>query len=185
MTVITIITARDMRWVLAGRGSAVVARATSTQDLRMVDGIGRRKYVCVVTILANIGCLYVRRTLADGIETVVTACTIIDDTEVIKVCRPPASCRMAVIAGIAARNMRWMLAGRDDAVVATVAGADNLGMVNSEDWRKDVGVMAIFANIAGENMCRVLANGIDAVMAVNTLTSDIQMVEVGWQPGYR
>ena len=85
MTVITIITARDMRWVLAGRGSAVVARATSTQDLRMVDGIGRRKYVCVVTILANIGCLYVRRTLADGIETVVTVTTLTSDIQMVEV----------------------------------------------------------------------------------------------------
>ena len=73
MTVITIVTARDMRWMLACRYSAVVARAASTQDLRMVDGIGRRKYVRVVTILTNVACLHVRRTLADGINTVVTA----------------------------------------------------------------------------------------------------------------
>jgi len=73
MAVITIITARDMRWVLACCCSAVVARAAGTQNLRMVDGIGRRKYVCVVTILTNVACLYVRRTLADGINTVVTA----------------------------------------------------------------------------------------------------------------
>ena len=92
---------------------------------------------------------------------------------------------MAVIAGIAARNMRRMFACCDDAVVAAVAGPDDLSVVNSEDRRKDVGVVAIFANIAGENMCRVLANGIDAVMAVNTLASDVQMVEVGWQPSYR
>ena len=39
----------------------------------MVDGIGRRKYVGVVAILANIACLYVRRTLTDGINAVVTA----------------------------------------------------------------------------------------------------------------
>jgi len=92
---------------------------------------------------------------------------------------------MAVIAGIAARNVRRMLAGRDNAVVAAVASPDNLSVVNSEDWRKDVGVVAILTNIAGENMCQVLANGIDIVMAVNTLTSDVQVVEVGWQPAYR
>jgi len=73
MTVITIVTARDMRWMLACRCGAVVARAASAQDLRMVDGIGRRKYVRVVTILTNVACLYVRRTLADGINAVVTA----------------------------------------------------------------------------------------------------------------
>jgi len=73
MTVVTIVTACDMRWMLACCRSAIVARATSTQNLRMVDGIGRRKYVCVVTILTNVACLYMRRTLADGINTVVTA----------------------------------------------------------------------------------------------------------------
>ena len=92
---------------------------------------------------------------------------------------------MAVIAGIAACNMRWMLARRDDAVVTAVAGADNLSVVNREDRRKDVGVVAILTIVTGENMCQVLANGIDAVMAVNTLTSDVQMVEVGWQPTHR
>ena len=91
---------------------------------------------------------------------------------------------MAVIAGIAARNMRRMLAGCDNTVVAAVASPDNLSVVNSEGWRKDVGVVAILTNIAGENMRRTLANGIDVVMAVNTLTSDIQVVEVGWQPAY-
>lgn len=73
MTVIAIITARDMRWVLTCRRSAVVARPASSQYLCMVNGIGRRKYVCVVTILTNVACLYVRRTLADRVNTVVTA----------------------------------------------------------------------------------------------------------------
>ena len=103
----------------------------------------------------------------------------------IKVCWPPASCRVAVIAGIAARNMRRMFACGYDAVVAAVAGPDDLRVVNSEDRRKDVGVVAILTSVTGENMGQILANGINAVMAVNTLTGDIQMVEVGWQPGYR
>ena len=92
---------------------------------------------------------------------------------------------MAVIASIAARNMRRVLAGRDNAVVAAVAGPDNLSVVNSEGWHEDVGIVAILTNIAGENMRRAFANGIDIVMAVNTLTSDVQVVEVGWQPANR
>ena len=73
MTVIAIITTCDMSWMLACRCSAVVARTAGTQHLGMVDGIGRRKYVGVVTILTNVACLNVRRALADGINTVVTA----------------------------------------------------------------------------------------------------------------
>jgi len=92
---------------------------------------------------------------------------------------------MAVIAGITAGNMRWMFACRDDTVVAAVASPDDLRVVNSKDWRKDVGVVAVLTNIAGLDMHQVLANGIDTVVAVNTLAGDVQMVEVGWQPADR
>ena len=73
MAIVTIVAARDMCWMFAGCCSSVVARTASTQDLGVVDGIGRREYIRVVTIPTNVGCLYVRRTLADGINTVVTA----------------------------------------------------------------------------------------------------------------
>ena len=185
MTIIAIVTAGYMRWVLTCRRGAVVARTASSQYLRMVNDIGRRKYVCVVTILTNVGCLYVCRTLAGGFNSVVAARTIIDDTEVIEVCWPPADRRVAVVAGIAAGNMRRMLARRDDAVMAAAAGTDNLHVINRKDRREYIGVVAVLANIASENMCLVLANGVDAVMAINTLTSDVQMVEIGWQPSYR
>lgn len=92
---------------------------------------------------------------------------------------------MAVIAGITARDMRWVFAGCDDAIMAAVAGADNLRVINGEDRRKDIGVVAVLANVAGLDVRQILANGIDTVMAVNTLTSDIQVVKVGWQPSHR
>ena len=92
---------------------------------------------------------------------------------------------MAIIAGIAARDMRWMFTGRNDAIVAAVAGADNLCVVNGKDGRKDVGVVAVLANITGLDVCQVLADSIDIVMAVNTLASDVQMIKVSWQPTYR
>ena len=73
MTVIAIIAARDMRRMLTRRRRAVMARTASSQHLRMVNGIGQRKYICVVAILTNVGCLNVRRTLADGINAVMAA----------------------------------------------------------------------------------------------------------------
>ncbi len=73
MAVIAGITARDMCWVFASRRCAVMARTASAQNLGMVDRVRRREYVGVVAILTNVACLYVRRTLADGINTVVTA----------------------------------------------------------------------------------------------------------------
>lgn len=92
---------------------------------------------------------------------------------------------MAIVAGIAARDMCWMFACRNDAIMAAVAGADDLRVVNGEDRCKDVGVVAILTNIAGLDVCQILANGVHTVMAVNTLACDVQMVEVGRQPGYR
>ena len=65
MAVIAIITARDMRGMFARCGSAVMTRSAGTQDLSMVNGIRRRKYVGVVTILANVGRLNMSRAFTD------------------------------------------------------------------------------------------------------------------------
>ncbi len=174
-----------MCWMFASRCRAVVARTASTDDLCVVDCIGRSEHICIVTIFANVGCLYMRRTLADGINAVVAAGTIIDDTKVVEVRWPPGDRCMAIVAGIAAGDMCRVFAGCDDAVMAAVARADDLHVVNGEDWCKDVGVVAVLADITGLDVCQVLANGIDTVMAVNTLASDVQVVKVGWQPAYR
>ena len=89
MAVITIVAARDMCWMFARRRRAVMARTTSTDDLCVVDCVGRSEDICIVTIFANVACLYMRRTLADGINAVVAAGTIIDDTKVVEVRWPP------------------------------------------------------------------------------------------------
>jgi hypothetical protein len=91
---------------------------------------------------------------------------------------------MAIIAGIAARDMGWVFACRNNTIMTAVAGANDLRVVNGEYWCKDVGVVAVLANITGLDVCQVLASGIDTVMTVNTLASDVQMVKVGWQPTY-
>ncbi len=89
MAVITIVAARDMRWMFASRRRAVVARTASTDDLCVVDSIGRSEHICIVTIFANVGCLYMRRSLADRFNAVVATGTIIDDTKVVEVRWPP------------------------------------------------------------------------------------------------
>ena len=92
---------------------------------------------------------------------------------------------MAIVAGIAAGDMCWVFACRDNTIMTAVAGSNHLGVVHREDWCKDVGVVAVLANITGLDVCQVLANGIDTVMAVNTLASDVQVIKIGWQPAYR
>jgi len=182
MAVIAIIAARDMRWMLACGRRAVMARTAGTEDLGVVDSVGGRKNICIVTIFTNVGCLYMRRTLADGINAVVAAGAIVDNTQVVEGRWSPGDRCMAVIAGIAAGYMCRMFACRNNTIMTAVAGADDLRVVNGEDGCKDVGVVAVLANITGLDVCQVLTNGIDTVMAVNTLASDVQMVKVGWQP---
>ena len=58
----------------------------------MVDCIGGREYIGVVTIFTDVSRLYVCRTLADGLNAIVAAGTIIDDTEVVEVRWPPGDC---------------------------------------------------------------------------------------------
>ena len=67
--------------------------------------------------------------LTGGFRAVVTTDTEAEDVHVIEVRRHPASGCMAVIAGIATGDMREVLAGGMDAVVAPNAIANNAAMV--------------------------------------------------------
>ena len=59
---------------------------------------------------------------------------------------------MAVVAGIAAGDMRWVLTRRRCAVVTEPAGAKNLGVIDSICWCPDIAVVTILANIRCLNM---------------------------------
>jgi len=49
---------------------------------------------------------------------------------VVKSCRDPGDCRVTVVAGVAAVNMCRCLASGNDAVVAGVAGSENLRVID-------------------------------------------------------
>ncbi len=55
-------------------------------------------------------------------------------------------------------------------------------MIDGENRRENVGVMAVLADIAGLDVRRVLAGRFHAVVAVDTVASDVDMVEVRGQP---
>jgi len=55
---------------------------------------------------------------------------------------------VAVVAIIAAGDMCWVLAGRNDAVVAGAAGADHLGVIHGVRRDPDIGIVAVFANFS-------------------------------------
>ena len=84
MAVITGITTGDMRCVLANGGDAIMAGATSANDLGVINRVRWNPKRIVVAVLANIGGLYVGRGLASGSGAVVTAAAVTHDTGVIE-----------------------------------------------------------------------------------------------------
>ena len=74
-----------MRRVLAGGRDAIVTGAAGAQDLRVVNGQCRRKDIGVVTVLADVRGLQVRRTLAGRFDTVMAADAVTSNTDVIEI----------------------------------------------------------------------------------------------------
>ena len=148
----------------------------------MVNRVGGDERIGIVAILADIRRTDVRAALANGIDAVMAAGTIIDNTRVIEVRRPPRNCCVAVIAGVAAGDMCRVLAGRNRPVMAGVACANDLRVIDSEYRRENICRMTVFANIAGRDVRDVLTRRIDSVMAVDAVTRDIQVIEIGGQP---
>jgi len=109
--------------------------------------------------------------------------TVANDVDVVEVRRNPGGGRMAVVAIVAAHNVRRVLARRGNTVVAGRADADYLQMVNGVGRRPNDVVVAVLADIRCRNMRGILASCADAVVAVNAVADDIGMIEVGWNPG--
>lgn len=148
----------------------------------MIDGKHRCEYVCVVAILANIACLDMRRILPSRFDPVMTVDAVANYVHVIEVRGQPAGGGMAVVAGIATRNVVGGLSGSSKAIVAGAACAGHLCMVDRVDRREIIGVMAVLADVRGCYVRGVLASGISAVMAAAATADDIGVVEVGWYP---
>jgi len=87
VAIITSIAACYVRWGFSACNYAIVTRATSADDLSMVDGAGRNPDVGGVAVLADIARLNVCEILARRIVTVVAVNAVIGDTYVIEVRR--------------------------------------------------------------------------------------------------
>ena len=152
MTIVAVVTARNMGRVLAGRGDAVVAAIACTPYLRVIDGHDRCPQVGRVAILADVRCPHVSRVLTGCVRAVVAAHTVSGNVHVIEICRQPGDSAVAIIAGIAARQVSRVLAGRGDAVVAGTAGSDDLGVIDGDNGRPRRRPMAILANVGRLNV---------------------------------
>ncbi len=167
---------------LASGRKPVVAGAAATAHLRMVNRVYWRESVCVVAILADIGCRYVCRRFACRVGAIVAAAAIAGDINVAEVGRNPSGRCVAIVAGVRGIEVCRMFAGGCNAVVARATGADDLGVVDGEDRREDVGRMAVLADVGGLNVGGVLARRLGAVMAAGAVATNIDVIEVRWQP---
>ena len=182
MAVVAGIAAGDVGRVFTGRRDAIMAGATGAQYLGVIDGKRRYKHIGAVAILADIGRLYVCRGLAGGVGAVVAVDAVARDVDVIEVGRQPACCRMAVVAGIAARDMCRILAGCCQAVMTGTAGTHDLHMVYRIHRRECICIVAVFADIRRRDVRRGLAGGLGTVMAAYAVTGDIDVIEIGRRP---
>jgi len=185
VTVVASVAAGDVGWILAGRGKTIMAGATSTRNLRMVDSVCRRKRVGVVTIFADGRSRNVRCVLASSISAIVAVAAISDDIDVIEIGRYPTGRRMAVVAVIATVQVSRVFAGCRDAIMAGAAGANDLRVVNSKHRRPDVRVVAVLAHIACSNVARGLAGCLHTVMAARAVAGDIHVIEICGEPADR
>ena len=62
-------------------------------------------------------------------------------------CRQPAGCRVTVVAAIAGRYVRRVLAGGSNAIVAGIAGADHLRVIDCEYRCEHIGRVAVLADV--------------------------------------
>lgn len=85
---------------------------------------------------------------------------------------------MAVIAIIAAGDMRWVFANGYHTVMTRAASPNNLSVVDSKCRNPGVRCMAIFADDTGKNMVGVLARCIRTVVTTRAIAGDVDMVKV-------
>ena len=169
--------------MFSDRSYTVVTRATGTKDLCVVNGEDRCPYVGVVTILANVRCQNMCRILTRCFDAVVAAHAVARNSNVIEIGRQPSGRRVTIVTIVAAGNVRRVLAGRGGAVVTRATGAEYLRVVDSNCWFPDSLAVAVLAYIGGLNMCGTLTRGINTVVTVDAIADDIEVIEVGRQPG--
>ena len=131
----------------------------------MIDRKGRRPYVGVVAILADIGCQHMCRVLARCFDAVVTADAIAGDVQVIEISGQPAGGRVAIITIVAAAYVGRVFTGSDNSVMTRAAGPNDLSVVNGYGRHKSHRAVAVFADTCRLYVNRALAHRSQTVVA--------------------
>lgn len=169
VAVVASIAAGQVIQVFAASGNSIVAGPTLSDNLHMIDKVGRRERVGVMAVLTDDSGLNVAWVFAGRICAVVAVCTATENICVTEIRRKPAGSCMAVVTVCTAWNVSRVFANGCDTVMTGTAFSQDLHMVDSKRGRPDIGVMAVFANVGCQNMRRTFARGLDTVVAANTV----------------
>ena len=159
--------------------SAVMAGNTGTSDLGVIDVVGRCPDDPVMAVLANIGRLYVGRSLAGRLGAVVTVNAITADVDMIEVRRNPGLGSVAVITSNTTVDVGRVFAGRNGAIVAGTTTTDDLGVVDRGCRNPKRTIVAVFTNVGRLYMGWTLARGGGAIVTANAVVRDTGVFEAG------
>jgi len=178
MTVVAGVAACYVSRVLTACSDPIMAGATGSQNLCVINGDHGLPHIGRVAVLADICRLNVRRAFAGRRRSVMAANTISDDVHVIEIRRQPGNRGVTVVAGIAARDVSRVLTDRSDAVMAGATGSQNLCVINGHYGLPHIRGVAIIANICRLNVCGAFAGRVRAVMAAKAISDDVHVIEV-------
>ena len=124
-----------------------------------------------------------RWVLAISVIAIVATRAVTSNIDVIEIGGQPRSCCVTVIAVVAAVEVCRMFARRNEAIVTRTATAVDLCVVNGERRYPGIRVMAVLTNVACLHVGQTLAGCLDTVVATVAVARNVQMIEIGRQPG--
>ena len=125
-----------------------------------------------MAVFAGLGCINMCGIFTRGDTAIVTKDTGTRHPAMIEVDVVPAVGGVTIIAGIGTGDMRWGLALRNAAIVATGTATPHVCMIHAHHWTPGRVVMAILTGIPGINMIKRLRrcpHRAAPLMAANTL----------------
>lgn len=151
----------------------------------MIDHVNGAECRRVMAVLTNVSGLNVCGVFASCIRAVMAGNAITGNVRMVKVGWQPGDRRVAIVTVVAACNVCRVLASGEYAVVAGPASSKNLRMVYGERRRPQVCRMAVFANVCCLSVIGCLARRLYAVVAVHAVAGNVDVIEIGREPGNR